>query len=46
MNVNQKDEDLEKLLFLYWVEDNTSEIVHDQMTQSINTETWKNGTVS
>lgn len=46
VNLYQKDKDLEEILLLYCVQGKPFKIVHDQMTQSMNTETWQNGTVS
>lgn len=46
VNLYQKDKDLEEILLLYCVQGKPFKIVHDQMAQSMNTETWQNGTVS
>lgn len=43
--MNQKEKDMEEILFLYCLQGKTFKIVCDQMTQSMNTETWQNGTV-
>lgn len=38
VNLYQKDKDLEEIWLLYYVQGKTFKIVHDQMTESMNTE--------